>query len=716
MNNFNGERSTRSLVTKNEGQRQQNDARHNTRLGGYEQNLPKNNEGKLADRSLDDESFIHPSTEPEQGTRKMGNQGIKNVQGKLLPLRQLCSSSALLPSRPVNCQRKQPQIMNNDLSDSVSETSTISKRLRRASSAFMTLQSSPAMAKLQKTNTSWQDSGDCQVVNKVRQTSDNSIVYSSKNTANPFQNVKLVPPSNSSNASLKTRSQLEKDAQNTSDIPSNMETDESYSSVENGSALSTMKIAEFSKRPIAIAKKSRGKTVAERFHNFWSQNQTKSNIKTLLSKMKAPLSIIPTKDFKNTRSNTGLATQSSGSASVTHLNKDGHSKAMSTTSSAFYPISNPDHQMLLAPASLKESQLSDQGFSPCSNPGTAQTYLHDRSTANAVGPRLRRRQASARLASPSADLHKTTLPQPQTAATVSPLSVVHILPQASQFQVLHAQLAGCLSLSVSLGDLSEASATGLVNWTDGNLTHTVTACSQAVAAKAGALLIAGCADYLTNKGSPLEPPDVLTTVAGGRFHPNVESILHVVAPPVGSTEISSPSARNYSQEGQGQTESEHSRALLLQVYANCLRFAEERLGLTSLAFPLIGQGIFSIETCVHCFCDSLLVFLHEQGFPCKTPSSSLTSVELIIADARTTDLVAERLHSCLDRLSSLQNFESAITEIFKTTLMYAATSVRHQGVLNEPVLSTSSDRAEDQESQQRTRAISGRPKVKRPRL
>ena len=73
----------------------------------------------------------------------------------------------------------------------------------------------------------------------------------------------------------------------------------------------------------------------------------------------------------------------------------------------------------------------------------------------------------------------------------------------SPFQALHVQLGDSLEVTVSLGELADHSADGLVNWTDGRLTHSVTECSKAVAARAGALLTAGCADYLENKGRRL---------------------------------------------------------------------------------------------------------------------------------------------------------------------------------------------------------------------
>ncbi|CAG5131750.1 unnamed protein product, partial [Candidula unifasciata] len=137
--------------------------------------------------------------------------------------------------------------------------------------------------------------------------------------------------------------------------------------------------------------------------------------------------------------------------------------------------------------------------------------------------------------------------------------------------VLNCSLAGAICVSVNVGELGEQKTSGIVNWTDSALTHKVTRCSRSIASKAGALMWASCVDYIENKGSDLEAPDVLTTPAGGRFDKSVVAILHVVEPQlVGEDESSSATP-------------------LVEVYANCLRFANERLGLDSLSFPLIGE-------------------------------------------------------------------------------------------------------------------------------
>lgn len=69
------------------------------------------------------------------------------------------------------------------------------------------------------------------------------------------------------------------------------------------------------------------------------------------------------------------------------------------------------------------------------------------------------------------------------------------------FQALNVQLSDKLRVTIALGDISQQTTGGIVNWTDGGLTHSVTQCSKVIAARAGALMRAACNDYIENKGN-----------------------------------------------------------------------------------------------------------------------------------------------------------------------------------------------------------------------
>ena len=67
-------------------------------------------------------------------------------------------------------------------------------------------------------------------------------------------------------------------------------------------------------------------------------------------------------------------------------------------------------------------------------------------------------------------------------------------------QVLRFRLAQCVEVAVSMGDVSEERTQGIVNWTDGKLTHQVTPCSQKMDVKSGTLIRNACKDYIQSKG------------------------------------------------------------------------------------------------------------------------------------------------------------------------------------------------------------------------
>ncbi|XP_055863815.1 uncharacterized protein LOC106057471 [Biomphalaria glabrata] len=250
---------------------------------------------------------------------------------------------------------------------------------------------------------------------------------------------------------------------------------------------------------------------------------------------------------------------------------------------------------------------------------------------------------------------------------------INILPNSASNEVLSFKLAGLFAVRISVSDLSEQSTVGIVNWTDGGLTHTVTPCSQKIAAKAGALMRAACSDYIENKGSDLEAPDVLTTPAGGQFDRSVEALLHVVAP--------------HWIEG---NETINKQALL-EVYANCLRFADERLGLDSLSFPIIGEDYYPVDVCIEAFFDSLIVYLGEH----TSSPPRLTLIQLITPNPDVAQFAADFIVPRMNERSSGDSSNVA-----------SATKC--------PSASTPTERSSEENN--RDRAPSGRLRVKRPRL
>ena len=129
---------------------------------------------------------------------------------------------------------------------------------------------------------------------------------------------------------------------------------------------------------------------------------------------------------------------------------------------------------------------------------------------------------------------------------------------------------------------------------------------------------------------------------------------------------------------------------------------------------------FSVETCVQCFCDSVLLFLQEHGFPSSStsPNISLSSVHLVIPDARTTDAAADVLQSCLSRLSSPEAARAAVSGSLEDKSMLSESRRLLSGEkedVSSPSAAETSSEMEDSVVQGK-RNVSGRPRVKRPRL
>ncbi|GFS10827.1 hypothetical protein ElyMa_001332300 [Elysia marginata] len=697
---------------------------------------------KKSDGNLRAELGECQSSEARQGHGKMGHHGVRNAQGKVLPVHQFRTPAVapLRPPEPAGKTYQAPKTDNSAPPDTTPHTHVpnISKMLRRASGAFVRLQRIPPSLSQSKPQPDVKEDHGANSLDASQQNNDgierklqqakitaasNSTAYSSASSKcgsspakrslsdNPFENVELVPPSKSPHVLPETDDPppINHPTDTASVGTDFMETDDSYKVAVNGVVFSPTEAKTLhAERPKLRAKRTLGKTVAERFRNFWTKKNIGSNLKSIFSK---PVTSSPTSKFNHVMSGNktvGLDVYNHASSDTnTHLlngngvNTEAPTVTFLTSEDAVrlpcVPSSSPASQSMM-------SRPADSDHAPTLSlppPPPPPAIVSNRKQGQAG------RRTSLRLSTPSSSHNSTSAPL-----------VVKQLPQTSQFQALHVQLGGCLTVSVSLGELADQSADGLVNWTDPGLTHTVTECSRGVAARAGALVTAGCADYLENKDGPLEAPDVLITVAGGRFEPSVQAILHVVSPtPTGTTLPSRQRSHRAQRRGVG--DDKEARSLLLQVYTNCLRFAEGKLRLATLALPLIGLGNFSIETCVQCFHESLLLFLHESGFPSSgsAPAVSLSSINLVIPDARTADQAAELLQLRLSGISTPETFSSAVSAVLDRSVKPSELK-RHQIGSRETLSSSPPTTASETEiySDQEKRTLSGRPRVKRPRF
>ena len=260
---------------------------------------------EVSDRTLRAGSVTRSSSEAKQSQSKMGDLGVRNALGKILPLHQFKAPAApQSPLKSLDGALRSPQSNLNRSETSAPEdiVPNISKRLRRASGAFVLLhklvpslsQSSPqqgGQAQYQKTNSSpsqhQEEADDRQHQSESIETfpaKSGSAASKRSFNENPFQDIELTPPSK-----VPT---VESDTTQASSTPAEslsvecMETDDSFRVSANGVASSPMEVnTGIGERPIARAKRrSQGKTVAERFRNFWNKKNIGSNLKSLFAK------------------------------------------------------------------------------------------------------------------------------------------------------------------------------------------------------------------------------------------------------------------------------------------------------------------------------------------------------------------------------------------------------------------------------------------------
>ncbi|KAH9514112.1 hypothetical protein Btru_030287 [Bulinus truncatus] len=419
-------------------------------------------------------------------------------------------------------------------------------------------------------------------------------------------------------------------------------------------------------------------SAAEKLKSFWSEKKQNisSNLKSFFSG-----SLSPSSSLNSSISNQNFSPVSKSPNSCSILKSPQNTKTTYLSSNmkkrSFFSSSPQDSSTLehghsrADTSSIQTSPHSLQLMSPIVASNTFNNMTQHKDIQSMLDGSFRTDlSVNSRQVIQDSRISNTSNKQ-NTKNTSKEILAIDILPNSEPNQVLKFQLANFLTVCVSVGDLSEQMTVGIVNWTDGGLTHTVTKCSQKIASKAGALMRAACNDYIENKGSDLEAPDVLTTPAGGQFDRSVEAILHVVAP------------------FRKDREESNSRRALLEVYANCLRFADERLGLESISFPLIAEDIFPLDVCVDAFFDSLLLYLQEH-IPMSPPK--ITFIQLITPQM---DIAQFAKDFILPRLNERTNMTGCGTS--------------NNCSVTDPVVSPGTSVIKSQTTKTTDRAPSGRP-------
>ena len=245
----------------------------------------------------------------EQGHGKMGDLGVRNAQGKVFPLHQFRSPvaphSPPEPSLRGTCAPKKNDSASG-APNPAEKLSNISQRLRRGSGAFVLLDKlSPSLTKFipqqqSKVKNGTKDANPSQHCNgdiDMQQQPESSILTptlhnfaSTKETLseNPFQNIELTPPSKMISDSLEGDTTQDQNAIHGHFTLDAMETNDPPTADDSSVATSPAAVETDFKRPIIRAKRrSLGKTMAERFHNFWTKKNVGPKLKSIFSKTPA---------------------------------------------------------------------------------------------------------------------------------------------------------------------------------------------------------------------------------------------------------------------------------------------------------------------------------------------------------------------------------------------------------------------------------------------
>ncbi|RUS73946.1 hypothetical protein EGW08_018284, partial [Elysia chlorotica] len=259
---------------------------------------------------------------------------------------------------------------------------------------------------------------------------------------NPFQNVELTPPSKVPPASLDMNKE-DHSAMNDRLASDFMDTDDFYIPDDSGATSSPTAVETIFQRPIIRAKRSSvGRTMAERFRNFWNKKQVGPNLKSIFSKspaskMSTPLTAVLDSRAVHSVGSVNLSPNqntlnTTSAASVTFLTN--HNAETERLSSA-PPSNTPNHSSPPAGTHHTSPLPSPPSSSSSSAEGGSTRQIQHRSPDQRDLPRPgpptfdtptveqgeTARRTSSRLSTLSSSLH-------------SPSSLVKRLPPASQFR------------------------------------------------------------------------------------------------------------------------------------------------------------------------------------------------------------------------------------------------------------------------------------------
>ncbi|KAL8564959.1 hypothetical protein ACOMHN_019862 [Nucella lapillus] len=292
------------------------------------------------------------------------------------------------------------------------------------------------------------------------------------------------------------------------------------------------------------------------------------------------------------------------------------------------------HTLTLSAGSVWARISSVHGDHTAASPPRGDHHQRSSQGSPAAGP------SGARVATrTSAETPAQSYPTNSTPRVPS-LTLTGQFAQSGRFAFL---LENLLQVTIVANTITMATTSAVVVTTDGGLQHTGAAANSVLQA-AGSELSAACWEFLKRQPRGLQVCEVLDTPAGGRLPPLISHVLHVVAPQTDST-----SAGGMRQH----------RKLLLCTYLNCLKHTSEKLGLSSLGLPLIGEDSCSADECIQVFFDSLLVYLAE-----RTPHCPLHALQLLIPNPALARFSAEVLEARLQALKTT-SVDGAMAAVFK---------------------------------------------------
>lgn len=123
-----------------------------------------------------------------------------------------------------------------------------------------------------------------------------------------------------------------------------------------------------------------------------------------------------------------------------------------------------------------------------------------------------------------------------------------------------------LNVNIFQGDITKQKSEAIVNAANGLLLHNG-GVAKAIADAVGSELRDECEQYVRNYGA-LRTSEVMHTTSG-RLKDNVKYVIHAVGPT---------------------NREKDCEALLQQTFSNCLHYANNTLGITSISIPAISSG------------------------------------------------------------------------------------------------------------------------------